>query len=110
MLHLILKEDVMAKKKTNVLTPSKIEPIMLTTLLERGTSGGVPTDVYIAVEEAFPGLSKTETKNLPYNVRWVRKNLVAKGFISTAERGLWKLTAAGRKEARAIQAGTAKKN
>jgi Mrr N-terminal domain len=97
----------MAKKKINVLTPGKIEPIMLTTLLERGGEG-IPTDIYIAVEEAFPGLSKTETKNLPYNVRWVRKNLVARGLISDAERGVWKLTAAGRKEARTLPTATKK--
>ena len=98
----------MAKNKSNVLTPSKIEPVVLTALLERGGEG-VPTDAYIAVEEAFPGLSKKETKNLPYNVRWARKNLVAKGLISDAERGVWKLTVDGRKEARAVQASTTKK-
>jgi hypothetical protein len=87
--------------RKSTLTPSKIVPVVLTTLQLRG-GAAIPTDVYIAVEETFPKLSAKETKNLPYNVRWVRKNLVAKGLISDAERGLWKLTPAGRKEARAL--------
>jgi len=75
-----------------------IRNIILTTLLTRGGEAE-PSDVYVAVETSFPRLTEKAAKNLPYNTRWSRKGLVTDGLISDRVRGLWRLTAKGRKEA-----------
>ncbi len=84
---------------------AEIEEPLLAALIELGGEGR-PRDVYPLVAKHFPQLTAEEQEerleNYPSTrkwsnlVQWVRQRLVDVGQIDPSQRGVWKVTAAGR--------------
>lgn len=84
---------------------AEIEVPLLAAIIELGGEGR-PRDVYPLVAKRFPQLTAEEQEerleNYPSTrkwsnlVQWVRQRLVDVGQIDPSQRGVWKVTAAGR--------------
>lgn len=83
----------------------EIEIPLLQTLVDLGGEGR-PRDIYPLVARHFPQLTQEEQEerleNYPSTrkwsnlVQWIRQRLVDLGHIDGSQRGIWKITAAGR--------------
>ena len=84
---------------------AEIEVPLLQALVELGGEGR-PRDIYFLVAKRFPQLTPEEQEerleNYPSTrkwsnlVQWIRQRLVDLGQIDGSQRGIWKITTAGR--------------
>lgn len=87
---------------------AEIEVPLLRCLEEMGGRGR-PAEIYERLRAYFPGLTDAEVAEMlssgasrwTNRIQWARQNLVSKGELSNAERGVWEITDKGRKRLQA---------
>ena len=94
---------------------AEIEVPLLEALVELGGEAR-PRDIYPRVAKRFPNLTEEEQEerleNYPSTrkwsnlVQWIRQRLVDVGQIDGSQRGIWKITAAGRARLQAASASS----
>ena len=90
-----------ATPKSRTSNAGAVRDVILATLLNNNGTG-TPAGCYEAVGRALPKMARTE--DVDYLTRWARMGLVKDGLVAKSrQRGVWKLTAKGRRAAAARQ-------